>query len=214
MHPAMRVASAVAAVSLLSRTAPPCHAFAPPPSRRGPRAAPSSLASSVVVEDVQVAADAPPFPVSHESTDVDADVAAFSYDEPPKLGAIARMLPADTWKVDTRTSLAYFAADVLAVACSMGFLNAVVTSEGYHAAPVWGQVLMAAPLQILTGFAMWCTWCIGHDAGALYVAAARPAPSSLSGSCYPSSGIFLMFDLNKDRLKKEYSIKEQLKSSL
>mmetsp|Transcript_16828 Transcript_16828/g.36332 ORF Transcript_16828/g.36332 Transcript_16828/m.36332 type:complete len:127 (-) Transcript_16828:404-784(-) len=21
------------------------------------------------------------------------------------------------------------------------------------------------PLQILTGFAVWCTWCIGHDAG-------------------------------------------------
>ena len=76
-----------------------------------------------------------------------------------------KMLPADTWNVDTPTSLFYFAADVLAVACSMGFLNAVVTSDIYHSLPMAEQALAVMPLQVLTGFAMWCTWCIGHDAG-------------------------------------------------
>jgi len=85
--------------------------------------------------------------------------------EPPKLGAIAKMLPKETWDVDTPTSLFYFAVDLLAVVSSMGFLDAVVTSDIYHSLPVYEQALAVVPLQILTGFAMWCTWCIGHDAG-------------------------------------------------
>jgi omega-3 fatty acid desaturase (delta-15 desaturase) len=83
----------------------------------------------------------------------------------PKAGAIMKMLPADTWKVSTKTSMLYFGIDVLAVAVSMGFLNAVVNSDIYHHMALWQQFLSVVPLQVLTGFAMWCTWCIGHDAG-------------------------------------------------
>ena len=85
--------------------------------------------------------------------------------EVPRAGTIMKMLPEETWDIDTPTSLFYFAVDGLAVAATMGFLNSVVTSDIYHSAPVFGQALMVAPLQVLTGFAMWCMWCIGHDAG-------------------------------------------------
>lgn len=83
----------------------------------------------------------------------------------PKVGEVMRMLPKETFQIDTNTGLFYFAVDFLAVASSMGFLNAVVTSNLYHSFPVWAQALTVAPLQLLTGFAMWCMWCIGHDAG-------------------------------------------------
>lgn len=76
-----------------------------------------------------------------------------------------KMLPKETWVVDTPTSLMYFTADVLAVLSSMAFLNAVVTSDIYQTLPMYQQAMAVVPLQILTGFAMWCTWCIGHDAG-------------------------------------------------
>ena len=86
-------------------------------------------------------------------------------DTPPRVGALYKLLPEETWNIDTPTSLFYFGVDFAAVAASMGFLNAVVTSELYHASPIWMQGMMVAPLQVLTGFAMWCMWCIGHDAG-------------------------------------------------
>jgi len=85
--------------------------------------------------------------------------------EPPKAGTIMKMLPADTFKIDTPTSLFYFGVDFLAVVATMGFLDAVVTSDAYRSYPMWAQALSVAPLQVLTGFAMWCMWCIGHDAG-------------------------------------------------
>jgi omega-3 fatty acid desaturase (delta-15 desaturase) len=86
-------------------------------------------------------------------------------DEPPRLGQVRKLLPQDAFQVDTATSLFYFGLDFVAVAATMGFLNAVVTSDLYHSWPVLGQALAVAPLQVLTGFAMWCMWCIGHDAG-------------------------------------------------
>jgi hypothetical protein len=82
-------------------------------------------------------------------------------DEPPTLAQVKKLLPAEAFKVDTATSLFYFAVDFAAVAATMGFLNQVVTSNIYHGLPIWGQALCVAPLQILTGFAMWCMWCIG-----------------------------------------------------
>lgn len=90
-----------------------------------------------------------------------------SYDEEgyPGLGSIAKILPEDTFDVDTPTSLMYFGIDGAAVVASMSFLSAVVHSDIYQNLAVWQQGLMVAPLQVLTGFAMWCMWCIGHDAG-------------------------------------------------
>ena len=78
--------------------------------------------------------------------------------DPPKAGAVMKMLPKETWDIDTPTSLFYFAVDLLAVASTMGFLDAVVTSDNYHALPVWAQAMAVAPLQVLTGFAMWCVF--------------------------------------------------------
>ena len=81
--------------------------------------------------------------------------------EPPTLAQVRKLLPAQVFKVDTRVSLFYFAVDFIAVAATMGFLNQVVTSDVYHSLPWWNQAIMVAPLQVLTGFAMWCMWCIG-----------------------------------------------------
>lgn len=76
-----------------------------------------------------------------------------------------KLLPERTWDIDTAESLKYFFVDLAAVAASVGALDAVVTSDWYHSLPVPLQALTVAPLQILAGFAIWCMWCIGHDAG-------------------------------------------------
>lgn len=81
--------------------------------------------------------------------------------EPPTLAQVRKLLPAEVFKVDTKVSLFYFAVDFIAVAGTMGFLNQVVTSDVYHSLPWWNQAILVAPLQVLTGFAMWCMWCIG-----------------------------------------------------
>jgi len=81
--------------------------------------------------------------------------------EPPTLAETKQLLPRHVFHVDTATSLLYFGLDLVAVAATMGFLNAVVTSEFYHSLPLPAQALAVAPLQVLTGFAMWCMWCIG-----------------------------------------------------
>lgn len=112
----------------------------------------SPLASSVTIDDLTIPEEC----ILDEPN---------KCDEVPKAGTIGRMLPPDSFKVDTPTSLMYFAVDVAAVILSMGFLDAVVTSDNYRALPMFAQALAVAPLQVLTGFAMWCTWCIGHDAG-------------------------------------------------
>jgi hypothetical protein len=74
---------------------------------------------------------------------------------PPVPGSIMKMLPKNTFDIDTPTSLFYFGVDLLAVVATMGFLDIVVTSDNYHALPIWAQALCVAPLQVLTGFAMW-----------------------------------------------------------
>ncbi len=97
---------------------------------------------------------------THSGTPVVMDLSQ-DYDEPPTLGQVRKLLPADVFQVDTATSLFYFAVDFIAVAGTMGFLNQVVTSDIYHGLAWWNQALLVVPLQVLTGFAMWCMWCIG-----------------------------------------------------
>jgi omega-3 fatty acid desaturase (delta-15 desaturase) len=94
--------------------------------------------------------------------------------DPPKVGAVMKMLPKETFNVHTPTSLLYFGVDFAAVAATMGFLYTVVTSDIYHSSPILLQGMMVVPLQILTGFAMWCMWCIGHDAGHSVVSKSKP----------------------------------------
>ena len=90
-----------------------------------------------------------------------------SYDKEgyPKLGSIMKALPDEVFQVSTKTSLLYFAIDSIAVIASIGLLHGVVTSNIYHSLALWQQALTVAPFQLLAGFAMWCQWCIGHDAG-------------------------------------------------
>jgi hypothetical protein len=84
---------------------------------------------------------------------------------PPCVGAVMKMLPPDTWLASTPTSLRYFAVDVSAVVSSMLFLHVVVSSNAYRSlSPIPGQVALVLTLQVLVGFAMWCMWCVGHEA--------------------------------------------------
>lgn len=79
-------------------------------------------------------------------------------DEVPPLGTIARMLPKESFDIDTKTSLFYFGVDMAAVVACLTALNTVVTSDIYHSLPILGQAMTVVPLQVLSGFAMWCMW--------------------------------------------------------
>ena len=176
----------VVSVGIFWVTFPPSvTGFTPSQASTGQRRnLPNVASGSGSVTNFMVTADLPRFvdapePVVIEETNNDDDdddddggdkhypgnVDAYDKDEPPLLKDVKHLLPTEAFHVDTKTSLLYFAVDVLAVGTGMGFLNAVVTSDLYHSWPVWQQGLAVAPLQVLTGFAMWCTWCIGHDAG-------------------------------------------------
>jgi omega-3 fatty acid desaturase (delta-15 desaturase) len=129
--------------------------------------APSSFAQR---STVSIKSSIFPIPTTGNLKDVQSelgedDLYVQNLNEVPRLGTVMKMLPKETWNIDTPTSLFYFGVDFAAVAATMGFLNTVVTSDEYHSFPIWLQGLSVAPLQVLTGFAMWCMWCIGHDAG-------------------------------------------------
>lgn len=105
-----------------------------------------------------------------ETSDVIMEVAQASNnrdmkDTPPSLGDIRKLLPKSVFQVDTKKSLQYFGLDLIAVITSMTALHSVVMSQAYQTLPIYMQAITVLPLQCLTGFAMWCMWCIGHDAG-------------------------------------------------
>ena len=127
------------------------------------------LHSSIFADDVIIKDKSSPSTDDSPSTITDMNDmgidAMMNNDNPPLPGTIMKMLPKNTFQVDTATSLMYATFDVAAVATTMSFLYAVVQSDFYNSLPMYQQATVALPLQILTGFAMWCTWCIGHDAG-------------------------------------------------
>eukprot|EP00568_Trieres_chinensis_P001760 CAMPEP_0183306314 /NCGR_PEP_ID=MMETSP0160_2-20130417/10768_1 /TAXON_ID=2839 ORGANISM="Odontella Sinensis, Strain Grunow 1884" /NCGR_SAMPLE_ID=MMETSP0160_2 /ASSEMBLY_ACC=CAM_ASM_000250 /LENGTH=468 /DNA_ID=CAMNT_0025469661 /DNA_START=1 /DNA_END=1408 /DNA_ORIENTATION=+ len=158
----LAAAAAIAAAAAAVASPMSASAFTPPPaaSRTSLHRPVTSIRSSILM---------PPPPSMEKdvvAAAIDAAAAAVpSTEDPPRPGEIMKMLPPETWEVDTPTSLFYFVVDFMAVAASMGFLDLVVTSDNYHSFPMWAQALSVFPLQILTGFAMWCMWCVGHDAG-------------------------------------------------
>ena len=106
-----------------------------------------------------------PSPSPLKNGDKKNQLLAYDKDGYPRLGSLMKALPQDIFKVSTTKSLFYFAVDTAACILSIGFLYAVVRSDIYQSMAIWQQALTVAPLQLLAGFAMWCQWCIGHDAG-------------------------------------------------
>jgi omega-3 fatty acid desaturase (delta-15 desaturase) len=134
---------------------------------------------------------------------------------PPSLGTIMKMLPASTFDVSTPTSLLYFILDVSAVLLCMTALTTVIHTDIYHNLPLVGQALTVLPIQLVTGFAMWCTWCIGHDAGHGTVSKDIPILNRIVGEiCHsvicltpyvPWQLSHLKHHLNHNHLTKDYS---------
>ncbi len=120
------------------------------------------LHSSIFADDVIIKESSPSTDDDSPSTITDMNDmgidAMINNDNPPLPGTIMKMLPKNTFQVDTATSLMYAGLDVAAVVTSMSFLYAVVQSDFYNSLPIYQQATVVLPLQILTGFAMWCTW--------------------------------------------------------
>jgi hypothetical protein len=155
----MRSLSIAVAATALSQLLLSVDAFAPSSSHRHNNAAGHiGIAPSASSKTTAIRSTVLPIPTANDlmkqQPELDEDD-LYLTPEPPRAGAVMKMLPKETWDIDTPTSLFYFAVDLLAVASTMGFLNAVVTSDIYHALPVWAQAMAVAPLQVLTGFAMW-----------------------------------------------------------
>lgn len=158
------------------------------------------------------------YSISHvEYTSISTKEALLPMDnrEVPMQGEIMKMLPRESFRVDTKTSLFYFGVDFLAVVSSMGFLGLVVTSDVYHSLPLVFQALAVAPLQVLTGFCMWLMWCIGHDAGHSLISKTKPWINNVVGEIAHSMLCLTPFvpwqlshrkhHLNHNHLTRDYS---------
>lgn len=122
---------------------------------------------AAVLVDETILVDAAPTKMPGDVVDSSLDRSSSSdtkkSSSPPSLGALQKLLPKSVFQVDTKTSLSYFAADLAAVVLSMTALHTYITTDFYHSLPWPVQAATVVPLQLLTGFAMWCTWCTGHD---------------------------------------------------
>jgi omega-3 fatty acid desaturase (delta-15 desaturase) len=97
----------------------------------------------------------------------------------------------------------------------MTALTTVIHTDIYHNLPLVGQALTVLPIQLVTGFAMWCTWCIGHDAGHGTVSKDIPIMNRIVGEiCHsvicltpyvPWQLSHLKHHLNHNHLTKDYS---------
>ena len=115
-----------------------------------------SMTATTLLEPIVVPGKEETLPATRSSI-----LSRSAHSDHPTLGEVRKLLPADVFQVDTATSLMYFAVDFLAVVATMTCLDLVVTSQIYHSMPIWAKALSVAPLQVLTGFTMWCMWCIG-----------------------------------------------------
>jgi omega-3 fatty acid desaturase (delta-15 desaturase) len=151
-------------------------------------------------------------------SDITTTIVRTENDTPPSLSEIRKLLPKSVFQVDTPTSLLYFGLDLLAVITSMTLLYNVVTSPFYHTVPIYVQALTVFPIQCITGFAMWCMWCIGHDAGHTTISKHRQYGTiinrivgeiSHSMICLtpfiPWKKSHLQHHLNHNHLEKDYS---------
>lgn len=135
--------------------------------------------------------------------------------EIPKLGTIMKMLPKESFRVSTKESLLYFGLDLAAVVACLSSLHMVITSDLYHSLAMWQQAIMVGPLQVLSGFAMWCMWCIGHDAGHTTVSKKYPWVNRLVGEVthsvicltpfIPWAKSHLKHHLNHNHIDRDYS---------
>lgn len=206
-------------------TGPLSSAFAPPSSNTNTKTESRQYQSSVTVDDMTTTLTG--IPSSKSSTSpllkqrreiMDRSLVSNhpKYTQQiPKLGTIMKMLPKESFSVSAKESLLYFGLDLVAVLTCLSSLHAVVTSDFYHALPVWQQALTVGPLQVLSGFAMWCMWCIGHDAGHTTVSKTYPWVNRLVGEIahsvicltpfVPWAKSHLKHHLNHNHIDRDYS---------
>ncbi|GMI43260.1 hypothetical protein TrCOL_g2635 [Triparma columacea] len=71
----------------------------------------------------------------------------------------------DIFKVSTMESTKYFLFDLFLILSTTLPLYYLTQSQLYQSLPPPLILLLPIPLQLASGFSLWCMWCIGHDAG-------------------------------------------------
>ncbi|EOD25242.1 hypothetical protein EMIHUDRAFT_100944 [Emiliania huxleyi CCMP1516] len=83
----------------------------------------------------------------------------------PSISDIRSWLPTESFEKSTAHSLAYFGRDALGFSVGVAIIVAVCESDWFHVLPSSVQAAALLPLQIVTGFFMWCLFVVGHDCG-------------------------------------------------
>ena len=74
----------------------------------------------------------------------------------PTLSQIRRNLDPEIFEVRTNESLKYFFFDLLLIVSTSGPLYALTQSDVFHSLPLPLQFVAPVPLQLASGFALWC----------------------------------------------------------